>query len=180
MRVWTVEKGLPQNKVAAVVQTHDGYLWVGTYSGLARFDGVNFTVFDSKNTPAMRSSRVTSLFEADDGTLWIGHDNGTVTTCKDGKFTAVEIRAKWRSGKIFRITADENGDVWLLGGWQLLARVHDGLVLTPEAGGAAKLLSLTRSTNGTIWVARDGRLSVLEHGQLRVFQIGRASWRERV
>ena len=44
-RTWQVEDGLPQNKVTAVVQTRDGYLWVGTYNGLARFDGVRFTVF---------------------------------------------------------------------------------------------------------------------------------------
>ena len=170
MRVWQVENGLPQNKVTAVVQTHDGYLWVGTYSGLARFDGMRFTVFDDKNTLEMHSSRVTSLFESGDGTLWIGHENGAVTTCKDGKFRAVEIHAAWSSGKIYAITADENGDVWLLNEVGLLARVRDGLVLSPPAGAAVKLLSLARSTNGTIWVARDGRMSVLEHGQLRVFQ----------
>src|SRR5689334_23965873 len=46
MRTWQVENGLPQNKVTSVVQTHDGYLCLSTYNGLARFDGVNFTVFD--------------------------------------------------------------------------------------------------------------------------------------
>lgn len=71
-RTWQVEQGLPQNKVTAVVQTRDGYLWVGTYCGLARFDGVRFTVFDDDNTPQLHSSRVTSLFEAPDGALWIG------------------------------------------------------------------------------------------------------------
>jgi signal transduction histidine kinase/ligand-binding sensor domain-containing protein len=170
MRVWQVETGLPQNKVTALVQTHDGYLWVGTYSGLARFDGMRFTVFDDKNTPAMRNSRVTSLFESGNGTLWIGHENGSVTTCKDGKFQSVDILTPGSGGKIYAITADENGDVWLLNEAGFLARVRDGLVLSPKAGTAAKLLSLTRATNGTIWVARDGRLSVLEHGRLRVFE----------
>src|SRR5690349_24695153 len=66
-RTWQVEQGLPQNKVTAVVQTRDGYLWVGTYCGLARFDGIHFTIFDDNNTPELRSSRITSLFEADDG-----------------------------------------------------------------------------------------------------------------
>jgi signal transduction histidine kinase/ligand-binding sensor domain-containing protein len=167
MRVWQAESGLPQNKVTAVMQTRDGYLWVGTYSGLARFDGMRFTIFDNKNTPEMHSSRVTSLFESDDGTLWIGHENGEVTTCKDGKFQPVEIRAAWASRKIYGITTDAAGDVWLLNEAGLLARVRDGLVLSPQTGKAAKLLSLTRSANGDIWVARDGRLSVLEHGQLR-------------
>jgi ligand-binding sensor domain-containing protein/anti-sigma regulatory factor (Ser/Thr protein kinase) len=170
MRVWQAEQGLPQNKVTAVTQTRDGYLWVGTYSGLARFDGMRFTVFDDKNAPVMHSSRVTSLFESDDGTLWIGHENGEVTTCKDGKFQPVEIRAAWVSRKISRIIADAAGDVWLLNEIGLLARVRDGLVLSPQTGAATKLLSLARSANGIIWVARDGCLSVLERGRLRVVQ----------
>jgi ligand-binding sensor domain-containing protein len=87
-----VEQGLPQNKVTAVVQTRDGYLWVGTYNGLARFDGVHFTVFDDNNTPELRSSRVTSLFEAGDGTLWIGTESGDVSQYKDGHFAAVPLR----------------------------------------------------------------------------------------
>ncbi|HZL78003.1 MAG TPA: two-component regulator propeller domain-containing protein, partial [Candidatus Limnocylindrales bacterium] len=170
MRVWQVEQGLPQNKVTAVVQTRDGYLWVGTYSGLARFDGMRFTVFDDKNTPGMHSSRVTSLFETDDGTLWIGHENGELMICKDGKFQPVDLRAAWVSRKISRITADAAGDVWLLNEIGLLARVRDGLVLSPQTGAATKLLSLARSAKGTIWVARDGCLSVLERGRLRVVQ----------
>jgi signal transduction histidine kinase/ligand-binding sensor domain-containing protein len=170
VRVWQVEDGLPQNQVTAVVQTRDGYLWAGTYSGLARFDGVRFTVFDDKNTSEMHSSRVTSLFESGDGTLWIGHENGEVTTCKDGKFRPVEIRAVWASRKIYGITADDAGDVWLLDDVGLLARVRDGLVLSPQSGPAVRLLGLARSTNGTVWVARDGGLSVLDHGQLRAVQ----------
>jgi signal transduction histidine kinase/ligand-binding sensor domain-containing protein len=170
VRAWQVEDGLPQNKVTAVVQTHDGYLWAGTYSGLARFDGMRFTVFDDKNTPELHSSRVTSLFESSNGTLWIGQENGGVATCRNGKFQAVDLRAAWSGGKIYAITADETGDVWLLNESGLLARVRDGLVLSPPAGAAIKLLSFARSSAGTIWVARDGRLSVLEHGQLRVFQ----------
>jgi ligand-binding sensor domain-containing protein len=69
IHIWQAENGLPQNSVTSVIQTRDGYIWIGTYSALARFDGVRFTVFDTGNTPGMRSSRVTSLFEAKDGTL---------------------------------------------------------------------------------------------------------------
>lgn len=172
MRVWQVEKGLPQNKVTALVQTRDGYLWVGTYSGLARFDGVRFTVFNEKNSPEMASSRVTSLFEADDGVLWIGHENGAVTIFKAGKFLRVPVKREWGGGKIYAITADTKADVWLLNEAGLLARVRDGLVLSPTTGRASKLLSLARTTNGRVWVARDGRLSVLEDERLQEIQLG--------
>jgi signal transduction histidine kinase/ligand-binding sensor domain-containing protein len=169
MRVWQAENGLPQNKVTAVVQTRDGYLWVGTYSGLARFDGIRFTVFTDKNTPEMHGSHVSCLFEAPDGTLWIGSADGEVTIYKAGRFQTVEIHAAWIAGKISRITTDETGDVWLLNETGLLARIRDGLVLTPQTGVASKLLSLARSTDGTVWVARDGLLSALKNGQIHAF-----------
>jgi signal transduction histidine kinase/ligand-binding sensor domain-containing protein len=175
IRSWQSEAGLPQNKVTAVVQTRDGYLWVGTYSGLARFDGVRFTTFDENNTPEMHSSRVTSLFEAADGTLWIGDESGQVTQYKNGRFQAVAFHPVWSGGKIYDIASDESDDIWLLTESGQLARVRDGLVLTPETGTASKLVDMTRSASGTIWVARDGRISVLEHGQLRPLELNGAA-----
>jgi ligand-binding sensor domain-containing protein len=69
---WTTDNGLPQNTVRAIVQTRDGYLWLTTFDGLARFDGVRFTVFDKSNTPAITNNRFTALYEDRDGTLWAG------------------------------------------------------------------------------------------------------------
>ena len=94
------EVGLPQNTVTALVQTQDSYLWVGTYSGLARFAGLRFTVFDNNNTPGLASSRVTSLFEADDGTLWIGHESGEVSRLQAGRFQTATTPANWNGGKL--------------------------------------------------------------------------------
>jgi len=167
VRAWQAEQGLPQNKVTAVVQSRDGYLWVGTYSGLARFDGVRFTVFDENNTPALRSSRVTSLFEAANGVLWIGDESGHVTQYKNEAFTAAEFHPAWSGGKIYDIAADGTGDVWVLNESGQLARVSDGRVLTPESGTVAKLVDMTRSAEGRIWVAREGRVSALAEGRVR-------------
>ena len=166
IRAWQTENGLPQNSVTAEVQTRDGYLWLGTYSGLARFDGVRFTVFNDSNMPELRDSRVTSLFEAGDGTLWIGHESGEVTWYKNGRFQTMTVPAAWEDGKIHDIGTDEAGDIWLLNEEGLLARLRDGLVLTPPAGTVAKLVEMARSRSGTIWVLHDGRVSVLERGRL--------------
>lgn len=54
---WTTDNGLPQNTVTNIIQTRDGYLWLATFDGLARFDGVRFTVFNKSNTPGINSSR---------------------------------------------------------------------------------------------------------------------------
>ena len=58
---WTTANGLPQNTVTGLVQTPDGYLWLSTFDGLARFDGVRFTIFDSANTKGIVNNRFTHL-----------------------------------------------------------------------------------------------------------------------
>lgn len=62
-RAWTIENGLPQNYITALAQTRDGYLWLGGNAGLARFDGVSFTLFNTGNTPGLQSNRIHSLDE---------------------------------------------------------------------------------------------------------------------
>src|SRR5262245_1157212 len=77
--VWTAESGLPQNTVRDISQTRDGYLWVATMDGLARFDGVRFTVFNKANSPGLSSNRILALYEDHQGDLWIGlYDRGLV------------------------------------------------------------------------------------------------------
>ena len=74
------KEGLPQNTVLTMAQTQDGYLWVGTLAGLARFDGRRFTTFDPNNTPGLKSGRIIKLFEDHRGTLWIGTENEGILT----------------------------------------------------------------------------------------------------
>src|SRR2546421_4482813 len=71
---WTTREGLPQNSVFAVTQTRDGYLWLGTGGGLARFDGLRFKTFDESNTPLLGSAKAVKLFEDSRGNLWIATD----------------------------------------------------------------------------------------------------------
>jgi signal transduction histidine kinase/ligand-binding sensor domain-containing protein len=74
---YTAEQGLPQNTIKALLQTHDGYLWIGTLAGLARFDGVKFDVFNTSKTPEMISDAIIALTEdRQDGSLWVNTGNG--------------------------------------------------------------------------------------------------------
>jgi signal transduction histidine kinase/ligand-binding sensor domain-containing protein len=116
--VWLTRDGLPHNSVRAIVQTRDGYLWLGTWGGLARFDGVRFTIFNRANTPALRDSRITALIEGGDGSLWIGTGAGGLIRLKDGAFEAYrsegdssyEERSRWQIRSIAR-SAD--GGLWI-------------------------------------------------------------------
>ena len=74
-RVWTQQDGLPQDTIRAIAQTSDGYLWIGTDDGLARFDGYEFTLFNKSNGD-LPSNSITALAATPDGSLWIGTSDG--------------------------------------------------------------------------------------------------------
>ncbi len=84
--VWDTDKGLPSSTVTAIAQTPDGYLWVGTYNGLARFDGARFVSFDPANKPELGQARIQGIFLDVLGTLWINTFRGGLTSYRDGRF----------------------------------------------------------------------------------------------
>ena len=98
--VWTTKNGLPEADVMAILQTRDGYLWVGSEEGLARFDGVTFAVFDHRNSP-LPNNRIQALLEAPDGSLWVGTENG-LARLKDGQFSNFSVRDGLPSDNISR------------------------------------------------------------------------------
>lgn len=112
-RAWQVDEGLPDNLVQAITQTPDGYLWVGTRAGLAKFDGVQFSRFDARNTPAIKNSSITALYTSADGALWIGTAGGGLARFKDGMFTHYG-RAEGLAGDDVRaIYESEDGSLWI-------------------------------------------------------------------
>src|SRR5205807_1999937 len=86
-QTWQTESGLPQNTIHAILQTHDGYIWLGTEGGVVRFDGLKFVVYDTQNTPNLRSNNIRSLLEDRQGALWIGTADG-LTRLKDSEFSS--------------------------------------------------------------------------------------------
>src|ERR1700733_3774792 len=88
---WGNEEGLPQSSVISVIQTRDGYLWLGTLNGLVRFDGIHFTVFDGNNTPGLGSDRIVYLFEDSRTNLWVGTDTAGVELIQNGKIKKIQI-----------------------------------------------------------------------------------------
>ncbi|MEO6035176.1 MAG: two-component regulator propeller domain-containing protein, partial [Verrucomicrobiota bacterium] len=110
------QAGLEQNSITAVMQSRDGYLWVGTYTGLLRFDGVRFTDFTPGNSPGLRNGRIIKLFEDARGTVWLGHETGEVTELRNGVFTPARFEPSRPDAALVDINMDARGDVWILHG----------------------------------------------------------------
>jgi len=83
---WTTEHGLPQGTVSGVVQTPDGFLWVITFGGLVRFDGVTFRVFNTVTNPELPNSRLTGVVVDRDGLVWIMTEDRMVMRFQNGRF----------------------------------------------------------------------------------------------
>jgi ligand-binding sensor domain-containing protein/signal transduction histidine kinase len=152
-QAWVTENGLPQNTVQAIVQTRDGYLWVGTQEGLARFDGLSFTVFDKENTPVFKSNDIRFLYEDKQGRLWISTSYGLV--CRhDGQFTVFTENEGLPDNSIGPIVEDTSGNVWIGTGGGL-TRFENGnfKTLTVEQGLSRNVVqTLCARANGTVLV----------------------------
>ena len=96
-----------------LVQTRDGYIWLGTEAGLVRFDGVRFTTFDRHNTPALKGHFVRALAEAPDGTLWIGTHAGALIRYRDGVFTPFGRQHGLPETGIHALLVDRSGVLWI-------------------------------------------------------------------
>src|ERR1017187_1378306 len=110
---WGMENGLPQNTVQALVQTRDGFVWLGTEVGLVRFDGNGFQVFDRNSSPALPGNDVRCLLETKDGALWIGTSEG-LARWKDGAVTEFGAKDGLPGNGIRALAQDGNGTLWAL------------------------------------------------------------------
>jgi len=164
---YSIEAGLPNNVVSAVFQTRDGYLWIGTEGGLARFDGVRFTTFRVAHTPGLADNLIRCFYEDHDGTLWIGTQGG-LTRYRDGRFEHLAGITK----PVSAISAEAGGRIWIAtwgqGVWEywrgkLTAHAGDP-VLPPDDW----VTSLFVDAADRIWLGFRGRgIAVREGGGFR-------------
>lgn len=133
IETWRTDNNLPQNTVTAVLQTRRGYIWAGTYNGIAQFDGLRFNVFESHNSTGMANSRVTSLYEDTQGDIWIGHDTGEVTRHTEGIFTTIKLAPEWSRTPVKDFVTDERGDLWVLNQVGDALRFKDQRIVKPPA-----------------------------------------------
>ncbi len=180
VRNWHMEDGLPDGEITAIAQTPDGYLWVGTPKGLARFDGTRFRVYLPGNTPEMKHQGVVSLLTDHAGRLWIGTEDGTMLRWSAGKFDySAKPTVSAPAGKPEQAAPDGNKN----GSWPLLEDaekriwwLQPGRALVHFEANISKVYTaldgltnsviekLGRDAEGQIWAAANSRLRRFNHG----------------
>ena len=171
-QAWLTENGLPQNTVQAIVQTQDGYLWIGTQEGLARFDGLNFTVFDKENTPAFKSNDIRFLVEDRQGRLWISTSYGLV--CRhNGEFKSFTVNEGLPDNSIGPVVEDTSGKIWIgtAGG---LTRFENGnfKTFTAEQGLSRNVIqTLCARADGSVLVGTSAGIQTLRDDHFSSFKL---------
>jgi ligand-binding sensor domain-containing protein/signal transduction histidine kinase len=181
VRNWHMEDGLPDGEITAIAQTPDGYLWVGTPRGLARFDGTRFRVYLPRNTPEMKHPGIASLLTDHAGRLWIGMVDGTMLRWSAGKFDLAAIPAAspsasereraaqdWQTNSNWPLIEDAGKRIWWLQRGLALVRFEgtNSMVYTVLDGlRIENIEKLGRDADGQIWAAANSRLRRFSNGQ---------------
>ncbi len=165
---WQTREGLPDNMVSQILQTTDGYLWLATSSGLVRFDGVRFDVFNKSGSKVLPSYTVWSIYQDKNGTLWIGTEEGLVLL-KDEKI--LPFTTGWLSrSKIFLVYPDKKGHIWLGTDGNGLGRFnpanHELITYTTEHGLSGNYIrSILEGNAGNLWIGSRQGLDRFDNGK---------------
>src|ERR1041384_810292 len=169
---WRVRDGFAKGVLTSVAQTPDGYLWVGTESGLLRFDGIRPVVWEPPSGQHLPGNLITSLLAARDGTLWIGTFNG-LASWKDGKLTQFPDLAGQSLTSLLEV---RDGTIWAgiyakSGGGVCDIRAQNVHCERDKSKFAAAVMALYEDTRGTLWLGTSKGLWRWEPGPPAFFPI---------
>jgi two-component system, sensor histidine kinase and response regulator len=172
---WKAEDGLPQNSVQAIIQTRDGYLWMGTQEGLVRFNGTKFKIYSSKTGySAFKLNDVRALLQDKQGNLWIGTFGAGLIRYKDGNFQTYlhddQSPDKGPSDNMVpSLLQDRNGNLWI-GTENGLDELKDGkFVRFGQEHGLSdtKINALAEDDAGNLWVGTNNGVNCVFHGDFQ-------------
>src|ERR1051326_3655953 len=174
---WTEEQGLPQDTIRTIAQTTDGYLWLGTDEGLARFDGYEFTVFNKRDGDLPADS-VTALAAAADGALWIGTASG-LTRYRERQFRTFTTKDGLPDNGITELTVDHNGVLWIVAA-VYLSRFQDGKFVNYAPEKDVPLTAVRHvheDRQHVLWIASLNAVLKMENGKF-VRVLGESAFQE--
>jgi len=173
--VWTDQDGLPQNSIQALVQTSDGYIWMGTQEGLVRFDGLRFTVYDRRNTPALTSNSIQALLQDHEGTLWAAMETGGAVRYREGRFEPFGAAQGLTSDRVVCLSEGRDRRIWFGTEGDGLSVLKDGKVTklgAKEGLVGSAVYDVMEDAAGTVWICTSKALCKMEGGRITPVALG--------
>ena len=162
---WTFKDGAPA-EIYALAQTTDGLLWLGTATGLFRFDGIRFEPYKPQSGQAFPQRSVASLFAVADGGLWVGYSYGGVSFIKNGTMTDYGTPEGLPSRAVVAFALDRQGAIWIAAGKDGLARLEGSRwrKIGTDWGFAGEAYAVFMDHAGTVWVGTPTSVAYLVEG----------------
>jgi signal transduction histidine kinase/ligand-binding sensor domain-containing protein len=151
LSTWTTDQGLSQNFITSLAQTPDGFLWVGTLTGLVRFDGLNFRNFNKDGPPEMQDNIGALLSDGSDG-LWISTVTG-LFHYRPEHFTKIPFPGSMDYGIEALASSQRDGGVWIYAKGKLARTRGDRLEIEPFPQAAKPPRGMAEGRDGTLWMA---------------------------
>ena len=150
---WHTKDGLPSDRVRRLLQDSSGYLWVATFDGLVRFDGVRFRHYHVANAPALPNNLILALFEDRAGRIWLGHETGEISFWEKGRFHTLALEPEWKGSPIDHFAEAEDQTLVVINrrGWVRQVRsLQPGPILRDLQG--ARISYMVNDNAGHIWM----------------------------
>ena len=174
-RGWTTENGLPSNSITDMMQDRNGYLYFGTYSGMVRFDGVEFTVYNREFDEKYGFASARCLMQSKDGAVWVGsNDEGVFRIVMDSDEPVVSFTTDngIPNNSIRGLAEDNDGNVWVATSEGLACISPDFKVSRPTSSSLSGVnglcTSLFCSSDGKVWLttSEEGGLYSIKNGSV--------------
>jgi ligand-binding sensor domain-containing protein/signal transduction histidine kinase len=173
-RIWQARQGLPQSSISSILQTRDGYMWLGTAEGLVRFDGVRFTSPEDLDGLALPKISVRQLTEDSRGALWIATSDAGLFRIENGTIARFSRRDGLPSDLVGCVFPGQHGNLWACTEAGIV-RIRDGKVQVykyPAGLTRNKVAAAAERSDGTIWLGGDGPdLSVWDGASFTAFTL---------
>jgi len=168
MKQWTVDDGLVSNNLTSVDQTDDGFIWITTFNGAIRFDGINFKLFDKENVDFLETTAFYSVTSGKDGVLLSSQGSGIIKY-QDGQFSSL---SEFNVSSVRKILIDSKGRYWC-------GTNNEGLIVKEgntirkvdyPAFNQVVILDIYEDSKGRVWIATEGKgLVYFENGKFQVY-----------
>ncbi len=174
---WDTADGLPGMTITTLMQDQKGYVWIGTYDGLVRFDGVEFTTYSRTTDETYDFASVRSLLQDSKGSLWVGHnDEGVTRITADGEVSKLTIDDGLPNNKVNALCEDDDGNIWVGTSSGLCYITPEEVMVEPYGLAQLEMTNimvqrLSRDSRGRVWVTTGsaGDCFVFEDGELKRF-----------
>ena len=162
---WQSRQGLPQSSINTILQSRDGYIWLGTQEGLVRFDGINFKVFDKSIVDIMLSNDVRVLHEDLKGQLWIGMRDGGLLHLESDSFSVIK---GFENNRISALASSSDGELWIGTTDNGLHQLIGDSLSKWDNLPSEQIGALLYESGGTLWVGtRDSGLVAIKENMPR-------------